>query len=517
MYGGIVFIFYAMLNYMKKITMIAVLGAFVFAGVFNFASPALAVPGDSISGTEVGLEGEPFGITAADLGVSNVGILPTSRLYLFKEWRRGAQRLFTFNPIKKAELELNITNVIAAEVIEVEKSKPDDTKAIVKALENYTKSQERLKAQLAKLTKNSENPNLAKLLEKVDEKTTKHITFFVKLSSGFRITKASDDAPGLGMSSNLDSAQNSLREAMAVSVDKGENAKQRAEDQIVRAEEALSTVKKSGLKIISNRVTKTAELAKDHLDLAKKAFTEDKYGEAFGQARSAEVIAKDALRVMIQATKSDFGDKAIIQTAEGSASAIGNLIKRMRELAKQTPSATMSSEERNFVITLFYPTEERPSTSLRPTFEWRAEKLKEGVSFSLVLREIPKEGDPESGRIVMERKGIRENSLRFPADAPPLDDSTKVYTWKVTAVSKDGRVLATSRMGSFTQPKPRSIPENSVESRTPTPQKTEPMFCSAQYDPVCGADGRTYGNSCEAGLARVTVNYAGICGDRTQR
>ncbi len=510
MYGGIVFISYAMLNYMKKITMIAVLGAFVFAGVFNFASPTLAVPGDSISGTEVGLEGEPFGITAADLGVSNVGILPTSRLYLFKEWRRGAQRLFTFNPIKKAELELNITNVIAAEVIEVEKSKPDDTKAIVKALENYTKSQERLKAQLAKLTKNSENPNLAKLLEKVDEKTTKHITFFVKLSSGFRITKASDDAPGLGMSSNLDSAQNSLREAMAVSVDKGENAKQRAEDQIVRAEEVLSTVKKSGLKIISNRVTKTAELAKDHLDLAKKAFTEDKYGEAFGQARSAEVIANDALRVMIQATKSDFGDKAIIQTVEGSASAIGNLIKRMRELAKQTPSETLASpsaEQYLIEIKLDYPTEERPSTSLRPTFEWRAEKLKEGVSFSLVLREVPKEGDPESGRIVMERKGIRENFLRFPADAPPLDDSTKVYTWKVMAVSKDGRVLATSRMGSFTQPKPSSIPENS----------TELILCTTQYDPVCGADGRTYGNSCEAGLAKVTVNYAGICGARTQR
>ncbi len=106
-------------------------------------------------------------------------------------------------------------------------------------------------------------------------------------------------------------------------------------------------------------------------------------------------------------------------------------------MAEQPFTFMIAQEPGMIAIKLVSPTEEQPPTSLRPTFEWTTEKLEEGASFSLVLKEVLEEGDPESGRIVMERKGIRENSLRFPADAPPLD-SAKVYVWKVTAVGKDG-------------------------------------------------------------------------------
>jgi hypothetical protein len=38
-----------------------------------------------------------------------------------------------------------------------------------------------------------------------------------------------------------------------------------------------------------------------------------------------------------------------------------------------------------------------------------------------------------------------------------------------------------------------------------------PEFCSAVFEPVCGADGFTYNNACEADQARVEILYEGSC------
>jgi tetratricopeptide (TPR) repeat protein len=112
----------------------------------------------------------------------NVGILPTSPFYFFKEWGRGIKMFFTFNPVSKAELELKISDEKIAELAAVSEKDPQNEKAVEKALANYEESREKLAKRLMSLEDTSNNPNLDKLIDKIFEQEVKHIEVFDQVS-----------------------------------------------------------------------------------------------------------------------------------------------------------------------------------------------------------------------------------------------------------------------------------------------------------------------------------------------
>ncbi len=124
-------------------------------------------------------------ITTEDLGVENPGILPSSPFYFLKEWQRGIKKIFTFDPVKKAELELEESNERAAEIKKLEEITPSNIEAITKAATNYQKNIERLKNRLEGLKETSQNPNIDKLLDKLVERSLQHQQLFDNLKTKF--------------------------------------------------------------------------------------------------------------------------------------------------------------------------------------------------------------------------------------------------------------------------------------------------------------------------------------------
>ncbi|MBI4138098.1 MAG: hypothetical protein HY482_00690 [Candidatus Wildermuthbacteria bacterium] len=148
----------------------------VFCGIlFGFATPVFAedVVGDSTEDEAVASSGTQT-VTGSDLEVADPAILPTSPLYFLKEVGRGIRGLFAFSKVAKAELQLKISNEKAAELRLVEEKNPRNGAGIEKALANYEKAQEALKARLEKLSETSENPRVDELLTKISDKTVVH-------------------------------------------------------------------------------------------------------------------------------------------------------------------------------------------------------------------------------------------------------------------------------------------------------------------------------------------------------
>ena len=53
--------------------------------------------------------------------------------------------------------------------------------------------------------------------------------------------------------------------------------------------------------------------------------------------------------------------------------------------------------------------------------------------------------------------------------------------------------------------------EVKCKGRCPCSDQPDVCICTYQYDPMCGRNGQTYGNSCAAGCAGQAVQWTGKC------
>lgn len=162
--------------------------------------------------------GLSFAQPSADLGAESSGLLPSNPFYFLKEWGRGFKKFISFNPVRKAQLQLDVVNEKAAELKKLEEITPENIKALIGAADNYKIAAEQLRDQLNALNETGENPNVSRILDQLADRSLKHQKLFDDLLVKFQ---AEEEFIKI-----LGEAQEKLAEAIAIAAEKVDSPSQ---------------------------------------------------------------------------------------------------------------------------------------------------------------------------------------------------------------------------------------------------------------------------------------------------
>lgn len=162
---------------MKNLTKIFILGFSLF---FIFSGIALAQ--EVIDTTEQAIELDQD-VEPEDLEIEEPRILPDSPFYFLKNWGRGIQEFFAFNPVTKIKLKERFANERLIElkrIIEKEKS----PEIVQSAAEQYQEEVDKIREISDKIQeKAQENPELEKFLDKFVKNQILHQRLLEKLEN----------------------------------------------------------------------------------------------------------------------------------------------------------------------------------------------------------------------------------------------------------------------------------------------------------------------------------------------
>ncbi len=429
-------------------------------------------------------------ISGAELGVSDPTILPTSPLYFLKNVSRFFQGALTFNPVKRAELSLKFANekLLEAKKLAERQGIPGET--LRSALENYNREMERIRQRLE--TAAEKTPALENFLDKLVDYGIKQQKILDKISGDFR--------PARETVEQIKEKSLETVNAVPLRLEAAEEFGRRLE-RVVNQQAGSGFKDFKNLEVLKEVELKVPEQAKDavrraqentlsrlqqtltNLNEAERIKFENYAKEIPGSLPRQIQILNNLKQTAVSGSLKELTEKIQEQTLE-------RLQTRIQEEATATTTVAINEEKARQTMT-------EANTALDKLQKIIETNAAAADRFPAVFRlksNAEKHLD-DARRAIAERRFGAAWSLANAA-LQNVQNALRIFEIRPEAILEPAKPATTT----VTHPR-----------QTPTE-----LYCIHLWQPVCGADGKTYSNDCFARVAGVRVSYEGECKKKEQ-
>lgn len=402
-------------------------------------------------------------VKAEDLGIKEPKVLPNNPLYFFKNLARNVQAALTFNPIKKAEIQLKFAN---EKIIEAKKmAETTKTPGVVeKAIENYQENVNAVKNEVDKIKQTTtQNQEVGKFLDKfikqqiLQEKILEKLENQVSTTTAEKIVEAREQ--------HLEKFGEVMQK-----LEEKNNISERLEKNL-REMEGSQFKEFKNLEILKNLEEKVPEVAKEAIQKAQE---------------NTLTRLKENLEQMPTQTQEQF--KSYLETISGEKEKQLQIMESLKIRLKETATTPANTKLMEKV--------EEGKTNILKKIEEKLEKI------DCPLWETPAAGFCGKGVMSVEKD---ENGCPLPPQC-------------VTPADIKCDVSVTCLEGYFPyntgEKNTQGCPIIKCVARGTTEEKPIIKSCTNLWNPVCGKNGKTYSNKCFAESAGIEVGYEGACKEK---